>query len=305
MIRALPGGARTASAGGKQVCVWEQGALVWKADADRYEVDAVLAHSRGSVISAGTYGTVSVFDGETGAVCHRFELGEAASDLFELPDGRVAVGLDEYEDLRLLDVHTGAVTELAAQGEQGSALDLRVDGDRLETIGPVNGVCRWDLARGVFERRVLGPAGEAVGFAGKGRAATLEEAALSIWSTDDGALIDRVEGLTELRGATISPDGTQIAVRMQAGIAFIDVASGTIARTLAYGPFPRIAAFSPDGARLAVVSTKQQRSSVTLFDVVTGKDVGGWDGEQVSTVTFVPGWLLLGKESGAIERRAL
>src|SRR5512139_1718724 len=93
LIRPFASATRTVSGGGKQVCVWDakSGELVWKAEVDRYEVNAVLAHTSGCIVGAGSYGTVMVLDGEDGRVRHTFELGQGGGELFELPDGRVVV----------------------------------------------------------------------------------------------------------------------------------------------------------------------------------------------------------------------
>lgn len=307
VIRAFAGGARTVSGGGKQVCVWDQasGELVWKVDADQYGVDDVLAHSSGCVVSAGSYGTVSVLEGTDGRVRHTVEKEQPAGSLFELPDGRVVVGDEEYEDLKILDVTSGEVIDLASEGEQDPVSWVRVHGTTLEALGPMMGLCRYDLATGELLGRVIAPEGENCGLLAGDRAATFEGDVLTIWSTTDGGVLHRVDGLTGASGATPSPDGTVIAVRAKDGVALVDAARGERLRTIAYGPRPNITSFSPDGRLLVVVLSAKARSSLKVFEVASGKDLGGRDGDQVSTVSLIPGWLLLGKESGAIERLAM
>lgn len=88
-IVGFTGTAKTVTGGGKEVCAWDEaGALVFRVEADRYEVDHVLAHSSGCVVSSGSFGTVAVLEGATGAVRHEHTHEDMPPGaLFELPDG--------------------------------------------------------------------------------------------------------------------------------------------------------------------------------------------------------------------------
>lgn len=306
VIRRSPDGTRTVSGGGKQVCVWNaaSGELVWKADADRYEVNAVLPHTSGSVVTSGSSGTVSVFGGD-GRLHHSFEKEQPAGALFELPDGRVLVGDDEYEDLKILDVGTGEVIDLPSEGEQNPIRWVRTQGSTLEALGPSMGLCRYDLATRTLLGRVMPPDGETCGLVGGDRAVTFQDDVVTIWSTTDGGVLHRIDGLTDARGATASPDGSLIAVRRKDEVTLLDAARGERKRSIPYGAWPRITHFSDDGALLVVVVDARPRSSLKVFQVASGNDLGGWDGERVASVATIPGWLLLGKESGNIERLAM
>lgn len=300
-------GARTVSCGGKQVCVWTatSGELVWKVDADQYGVDHVLPHSSGCVVSSGSYGTVAVLEGADGRVRHRLEKEQPAGALFELPDGRVLVGDEEYEDLKILDVVSGEAIDLPSEGEQNPVRWIRAHNTTLEALGPSMGLCRYDLAAGTLLGRVMPPDGETCGLLAGDRAISFEGDVLTIWSTNDGGVLHRVDGLTDARGVTPSPDGAVMAVQAKDGVTLIDAARGERLRTITYGPWPRITSFSPDGRVLVVVLGAKGRSSLKVFEVASGNDLGGWDGDQVSTVTVIPGFLLLGRESGNIERLAM
>jgi WD40 repeat protein len=289
------------SGGGKQVCAWDGDKLLWSVEADKYEVNSVLA-AGGRVVSAGSYGTLAVLDGDTGAVRHSRELSSPPGRLFALPDGRVAVADAEYEDLLLLDVETGVTEALEPQGEQGPALGVRASATTLHSVGPLAGACRWDLATRAFLGRAIGPEGEAQNFAGDALAFTTTETSVHLWQVTDGAVVRTVDGLADVRGGAASPDGERLAIRSKEGVTLIDVATGAVEQRLAAGPFPRLASFSPDGARLAVVVDGKGTSTVTLFDTATGAEAGGWKGSRVSTLRLLAGVLLLGLEDGTVVR---
>lgn len=293
----------TVTGGGKQVCLWDpQGQLLWKADADKYEVNHVLLHSSGCVVSTGSFGTIAVLDGETGAARHTLtdEMMPPGA-LFELPDGRVAVGSAEYEDLRLLDVATGALEELEPQGEQGPAMAVRVVDGVLQSLG--QGLCRWDLTSHAFISRVFGPEGEDLGLVGDELAFSLSGGGAAIWRTDGGEVVHQIAG-HELRSGVASRDGARIALLGEKGVTLVNVESGAVERSLEYGPWPRLVCFSDDGALVAVV-VGNQGSSLKLFQVESGQDLGGWDGPRISALRLFPRLLLLGLEDGNAQRIAL
>lgn len=306
-IAAFVGTTRAVSGGGKQVCAWDDsGKLAWRVDADQYEVNAVLACASGCVVSSGSHGTLAVLDGATGAVRHTHDLSSMPPGrLFELPGGQVIVADEEYENLRVLDVESGALDELDPQWEQGPALDVRVSGTRLRSIGPMAGSCTWELATRSFGGRVMGPEGEAQGFAGDELAFTTTEERVTLWRATDGAVVHEWSGLADVRGGVASPDGARLAIRSKAGVMLLDTATGAIERHIDHGPWPRLTAFSDDGSQLAVVTDANKRSSLQLVEVASGSVVARWEGVRVSTLRWVPGVVLLGLEDGNVERLAL
>lgn len=42
-----------------------------------------------------------------------------------------------------------------------------------------------------------------------------------------------------------------------------------------------------------------------LFEAASGRDLGGWDGADISCLRLMPGLLLLGLEDGNVQRLAL
>jgi hypothetical protein len=297
------GGTRLASAGGKQVCVWSSsGALEWQAEADKYTVNHVLAHSSGRIVTSGAFGTVNVFDATGTLVQSSTDERMLPGRLFELADGRVAVGYDEYEDLRLLDLDTGAFEELEAQGEQGPSIAVRERGGQLFSLGTSAGMVSWNLGTKAFVARIEGPEGEPLGFVGETLAFSTTAKGAAIWQTSDGNLLHEI-AIADVRAGSASADGKRLAMHCKEGVVVVDVASGKQERLLAYGPFPRLTSFSPDGTLLAVIVDGGGKSSLKVFEVATGKDLGGWDGSvRVRSIYFSPGLLLLGKADGNIER---
>jgi hypothetical protein len=299
------GASRLASAGGKQVCVWsESGALEWQADADKYEVTNVLAHSSGRVLTSGSFGTVSVFDSKGKALASSTDERNQPGRLFELADGRVLVGLDEYEDLRLVDTETAKLDPLEAQGEQSRALEIKQRGDEVQSLGPAAGIVRWSLATKAFLSRVMGPPGEALGFVGETLAVSITAKGCAIWQTADGSLAYEI-AIADVRGGSASADGKRVAMRCKAGVVVLDVASDKQERLLAYGPFPRLTKFSADGSRLAVVFDQGQASTIALVDLATGSEAATWRGSQrVTALAFLGDALFFGRAGGGVERLA-
>lgn len=303
-IRASADGALVATGGGKQACLWAGPAPRWTVDADQYAVNAVLVHSSGAVVTTGEHGTVAVLDGATGAVRHTLELGKAGGALFELPDGRVVVGLDELDDLFLLDPITGKRRDLAATGEQNTPLEFRVAGGKLRSFGPSLGIATWDLETGAFDGYVHGPDGEGQGFVGDDRALTkTDDGRAVLWRASDGAVIHELSGIPDLRGAAASPDGARLALRAQDGVHVVDAARGTVERIIALGPWPRRAVFSADSARLGVVVDARPNSTLTVVDASTGAPLDTWTGPQISALAVTARETLLGLSDGTLIRR--
>ncbi len=280
-IQLFANGTRSVSAGGKQVCVWSEadGALVWRTEADRYEVNTVLAHSSGSIISAGSYGTVAVLEGDSGAIRHRVELGQPAAALFELPDGRVVVGDEEYEDLRVLDPRSGELIELDPQGEQGRVVDVRIEGSRLHAVNVFGGCCTYDLETFTFEGRTWGPSGEAIGFVpGRERVLSISEAGAYLWDPSDGTRREQLAFGADPRVA-IDPRGARLALA-NADSLHICSGEGELERTIALVGRVRLLRFSSDGRTLASViehDTEGGRSfGVVSFDAASGSQLCEW-----------------------------
>ncbi len=296
---------RVASAGGKQVCVWsESGALGWDAQADKYEVTNVLAHSSGRVLTSGSFGTVCVFDDGGKLLASSTDERSPPGGLFELADGRVLVGLDEYEDVRLVDLETALLDPLEAQGEQSRALEIKQRGDEVASLGPAAGIVRWSLASKAFLSRVMGPPGEALGFVGETLAFSTTAKGCAIWQTADGSLVHEI-AIADVRAGSASADGKRVAMHCKLGVVVVDVASGKQERSLDYGPFPRLTKFSSDGSRLAVVFDKGQASTIAIVDLATGNEATTWRGSQrVTALAFLGDALFFGRADGGVERLA-
>jgi hypothetical protein len=300
------GNGRLVSSGGKQVCVWnETGALAWQADADKYEVTNVLAHSSGRVVTSGSFGSVSVFDPTGKLIASSVDERNQPGRLFELADGRVLVGLDEYEDLRFVDLETAALDPLEAQGEQSRALEIRHRGDEVASLGPAAGVTRWSLSSKAFLVRVMGPPGEALGFVGETLAFSSTAKGAAIWQTADGSLVHEI-AIADVRSGSASADGKRIAMHCKKGVSLIDAVSGKEERLLPYEPFPRLTAFAPDGSRLAVVFDQGKASSVAVVDPASGSELATWRGSvRANALGFVAGGLFIGKSDGSVERLSI
>lgn len=298
-----PNAEHVVSTGGREVGLWRfsDGAQLWLVPADKYEATAALVHPSGCVVSAGSFGTVAVLEGDSGRVRHTIELGEAAGGLFQLPDGRVAVGTDEYEDLFLLDVATGQRQDLEAQGEQGSSRGIRVEGNTLASLGLNAGIVRWNLDTLAFIGRVAAPAGECVGWLGNDRAVTLERGAIVVWQAADGAIAHRIEA-SEVKQVFPSPDGRHLLATTMTGVILLDGHTGAVVGTLELGFFPRFVRLVDGGAVAALGTWQSGRSELRLVALPSLKEVGSLDRSTVSAVVGVGRTLFFGGADDSVER---
>lgn len=168
---------------------------------------------------SGSFGTVSVLD--------------APGRLYEVAGGRALVGLDEYEDLRLVDLETAKLDPLEAQGEQSRSIAIKQRGDEAASLGPAAGIVRWSLVTKAFISRVMGPPGEALGFVGETLAFSTTAKGAAIWQTSGGSLVHEI-AIADVRSGSASADGQRLAMHCKRGVVLIDVASGKEERVLAY-----------------------------------------------------------------------
>jgi WD40 repeat protein len=106
----------------------------------------------------------------------------------------------------------------------------------------------------------------AVGFSDYALNRSKQFAWLASWSTDDGSLLRLHTQDLAMTRVALSPDGTTLAVSQRDGVVLRDLETFAELGQLKMIE-PRRLAFSPDGARLAAVSSD---SETTLFDVSSG-----------------------------------
>ncbi len=149
-----------------------------------------------------------------------------------------------------------------------------VDSHRgLSWHGPAQGTIRlWDPATGKEIRRLTGHRGpiRRLAFSADGRLLMSLCEDVRLWDPATGKEreLARVEGA--VRCATLSSDGTMLAVGLEGQVRLLDVASGKEVRQFRFsGDFIQAVALSPDGKTMAAAC----KNSAHLCDVATGREL--------------------------------
>jgi WD40 repeat protein len=197
-------------------------------------------------------------------------LGLDSGEVRILPEGQVGAAIGLSSGGRVLwTQHTAALDSVEPGPIYGHDL---ASGDVIELEGLCERVpelkrCRDPLAQVQgFETTPDGLRVIAVGFSDYALNRSKQFAWLASWSTDDGSLLRLHTQDLAMTRVALSPDGTTLAVSQRDGVVLRDLETFAELGQLKMIE-PRRLAFSPDGARLAAVSSD---SETTLFDVSSG-----------------------------------
>jgi WD40 repeat protein len=178
-------------------------------------------------------------------------------------DGTLAVSASKDATLRLWDVHTGAQVR-SFKGHEGWVIDVALSSDG-----------RLALSAG-------------------------DDKTVRLWDVASGGALHVLKGHTAAaRAVAFCPDGRRALSASEDGTAIVwDLGMGKAVHTLAghNGPL-RAVAVSPDGRFALVGSDGRRQSSLTLWDLTTGKKVRALDDNAafrthnngVRTIAFLPG----------------
>jgi WD40 repeat protein len=260
----------TITAGGT-VRVWGAGA--WSATYPQRGAGRAVFHPDGRHLLVAGDASVQLWD-LSARTSRTLTTARQVYDAALSPDGRRAVTASRERAARIWDVQSGAEVMSLEHGQYVQQASFSPDGRWLATAGRAAGgaydVAIWDLGNGqpVFRLPHDSPVTDTrftpdgrklvtVGFAGDVR----------VWDLElrrEVPALRRREG----RGATVSPDGAQLAVVEPAGAAIYDIRDG---HPVVSGIRPdsyRVtqAAFAPDGRRLLVMS----EGSARTYDAASG-----------------------------------
>jgi len=230
----------------------------------------VFTTDAAAIVSASEDGTASVWSATTGEEQHRFDLGMSATSLAIAPDGsRLLVGGERQWTAWLLDLAAGrAVARLLPLAQQP----------------------RTEVSNVAWLR---GPA----------CAATRTDAAIDLWSAEDGRHLRRLPSCGAGRSLAPVDQGTALLVDCRDGFArVLDVSSGAERRRVKIASDLPLRV-SPDERWLAAAS----RSRVELLDLATGTAAAVLGGPElgaggVASLTFAPDsrTLAIGTQTGQV-----
>jgi len=172
-----------------------------------------------------------------------------------------------------------------------TSLAFAPDGRSLAAVSEDGGVAAWELASG--DRRIrgqLGGHGVRVAYSPNGAwlAAVGSVPQALVWSTASGQVRAFDADPVALEWFAFSPDSHFLATAGASGqVQLVDLVSGTM-RVVARRPGSRVAsvAFSPDGARLAILSA---RDGLSILTMASGRTTTfGSAGQEAHTAIFTP-----------------
>ncbi|TAK77543.1 MAG: hypothetical protein EPO16_05195 [Dehalococcoidia bacterium] len=201
----------------------------------------------------------------------RISLPGGPHELLQMPDGRIAVSLEQSGAVAIVDIESGAIESLETGGlPHGLALQRTLEGDRLlVTDREHDAVRRFAVGSAAStwnELEAIAVAGwpHAV-VAGSGGSVAVARARDSMLSMDGRDIA--VSALPET--LALAPDGDRFATAgAMGGAVQIVNRDGSVEQDVPVGGRPVRAAFSPDGALVAVALSAS--SEVALVDRAGG-----------------------------------
>jgi tetratricopeptide (TPR) repeat protein len=232
-------------------------------------------------ISAGTQGTVRVWEIDSGREVRRFPAGGIVPRIAVTSDGHSFLAAGSHETFALRDIETGKeVRKLVGHAQNITAVAL-VPGDELAVTASMdNTVQLWDLATGKQVRRFTGhtnivfnvlatPDGRRV------VTASPPDNTVRLWELETGKEIHRIN----VAGYTLSasPDSRRLLIGSPNGLILWDLESGKEIRRLERADWGMIFAvqFLLDGRR-ALAGTGN--SWLVLIDVDSGRELSRMKG---------------------------
>jgi WD40 repeat protein/serine/threonine protein kinase len=242
--------------------------------------------------SAGSDGTVRIWDAQTGTPVHVLNgsAGAAMAVAFASKGNYLASAWQQGEVI-VWDADTGREVH-RWKGHKGevASVALSLDGSRLLSGGD-DGIARvWDVIEGRAIHTLRGHSGgvAAVAFSPDGRhiATAGSDQVVKVWDAERGAVLQSIDGQARaVRDVAFSPDGKQLAVA--AGDSMVRVwdwnARREVVALRGHSSVVTGVAFGPDGHFLA---TSSQDLTLKLWDARTGQEIRTLRGH-LSTVTGV------------------
>lgn len=256
------------------------GSSVYVVLAGGHDLPADNHHGHGADGSGAELATNSllVLDAATGDVLAHIAVGLGPTHPVPSPDGtRVYVTNTDDDSVSVIDTsswtvlatvtglpepHDGAITsdgKLLLLAAAGSNEVIAIDTDTLEVSA------RYPV--GAKVRGLVVDLDDAFAYASNKADGTISRIDLA------SAVVESFAVGAGPHGLALAPDGSRLFVALSAAnaVAFVDVASGVVTRTVSVGAAPEQLDLSPDGALLAVANAVDR--TVSLVDVGRGAAV--------------------------------
>ena len=251
--------------------------------------------------SAGSDGTVRVWEAATGAAVARLEgRGLAVLSVSWSPNGRQLASCGDDGTVRVWDAATGAaLARMEGHNDAVNSVGWSPDGQQLASGGDDGTVRVWDAATGAALARMEGHDGTVspVSWSRDGRqlASGGADGTVRVWNAATGAAVARLEGHDDVvNSVSWSPDGSQLASSGADGTVRVwDAATRVaVAQLIGHNDWVRSISWSPDGRQLA---SGGDDGTLRVWDPGSGAAVGRVNGHNgwVMSVSWSPDGRLL------------
>ena len=240
--------------------------------------------------SLGSNNSVNCWDTATGKAVRVLRSRRGAADVVYSPDGRTLALVSKDRTVEIWDANATDAS-MRLRGHTGTVAHLvySPDGRTLASASADKTVKLWDPVTGKEVRTLREHTGAVLGVAFSRDSRTLAssggDGAVKLWSAADGQEIRTLNSFeNEVSSVGFSPDGRALAASGAATVSLWDLAAGKRVGVLGGRHVTAdCVVYSPDGR---TVATAGPRSSLSIWDATTGKEVQKFRTVGANTLTF-------------------